>query len=151
MQGYIYVILSTVRVTCSPTEWRRTSLRRPSRNVSCGGIPIVAGRHFPVSITSPVPVRVCDNLLLRSNECWDRTHSMGIVGASFNACEGSNSVVYYDANLFTLSRGTGKHCGTSSILSDVGNDDQTHVGTGHLWRMARVQTHEKSCASEYGR
>ena len=35
---------------------------------------------------------------------------MSIVGASLDACEGSNGVIYYDSNLFTLSRGTGKHC-----------------------------------------
>ena len=62
-------------------------------------------------MTSPVPVRIGDNLLLRGNERRDGTHPMGIVGASLDACQGRNGVVYYDPNLFTLSRGTGKHCG----------------------------------------
>jgi hypothetical protein len=48
---------------------------------------------------------------------------MGIVGASLDACERGNGVIDYDTNLFTLSRGTGKHCGTRSILLKVGNDE----------------------------
>ena len=59
-----------------------------------------------------------DDLFLRSDEGRDRTHSMDIVGASFDACERRNGVIDYDTNLFTLLRGTGKHCGARSILSE---------------------------------
>jgi hypothetical protein len=75
---------------------------------------------------------------------------VGIVGASFDARERGHSVIDNDTNLFTLSRGTGKHCGTRSILLKVGNGEQTHAGIGHSLRMVRVQTREKTCASEYG-
>jgi hypothetical protein len=74
-------------------------------------------------MTNPVPVRISDNLLLRSNEYRDRTHPMGILGASLDACEGSNGVIYYDSNLLTLSPGTGKHCRLVRLIQTVGNGD----------------------------
>jgi hypothetical protein len=44
---------------------------------------------------------------------------MGVFGASLDACEGCDGVIYYDTKLFAFSGGTGKHCRTSSVLLDA--------------------------------
>ena len=64
---------------------------------------------LPISVTGPIPIRLGDNLLLRGDKRRDGAHPISIFRAPLDACERRYCVIYYNANLFVLSRGAGKN------------------------------------------
>jgi hypothetical protein len=103
----------------SKTSDEKRRLLRSIRDVSSGRVPLVARRDVPLSMAGPVPIRARDNLLLRGNECRNGTHPMRVFGASLDTCKRCDGVIYYDTKLFALSRGTGKHCRTPSVILSI--------------------------------
>ena len=64
---------------------------------------------FPIPMAGPIPICLGDNLLLRSNKRRDGAHPIGIFRTPLDASERRNCVIYYDTNLFVLSRGARKN------------------------------------------
>ena len=60
-------------------------------------------------MTGPIPVCLGDDILLRGDKRWDGAHPISVFRAPLDTSERRDCVIYYDTNLFVLSRGTGKN------------------------------------------
>ena len=71
--------------------------RRPS--IRC--TPSRSRQNLPFPKTRPFPIYRPKELLLRSYECINGTHAVGVVRTAFDACERYDTIVEDDTNLFT--------------------------------------------------
>jgi hypothetical protein len=60
-------------------------------------------------MTGPIPVCLGNNILLRGDKRWNGAHPISVFRTPLDTSERRDCVIYYDTNLFVLSRGTGKN------------------------------------------